>query len=553
VSTLLTSIFFTLFAVIALGMLLGALRWRGVSLGAAGVFFVALAAGHFLGQLGWKIPHELTELGLVLFVYAVGLQAGPRFFGTLRKSGLAFLAVGVGATLLGAVATLIFAKWFDLPAHLAGGLYCGATTCTPALAAALDAIRRVAPDHATATNLADAASVGYGAAYPFSVAAVVLIVQLMPRILKTHPEAAAAQYREAEAARTPALQECAFRITNPNCAGRTVDELQSLKLSRAVLCRIKHAGQVGSVRPETKLELGDTVLAVGTPVELAKLETLLGDVVVEPMQDPTGVVTSEQLLVSRRDVIGKSLRELCLWERFGVVATRVRREGLEFTPHGDLRLEPADVLRVVGPRHSIAAVSAIVGREERRLNETSFIPFAAGIAIGAAVGQIPISLPGGLQMQLGTGGGVFLVALLLGHWGTRGAVRVYVPNAAKHFARELGLVLFLAGAGAGAGQRFVPILQESGVRLLVAGAAITLLTVGAAILLMHVFLRWNLLFGAGGLCACMTNPPGLAAATNLVDSDAAAVGFASVYPVALIAKILFAPLIFLLLRMMQTA
>lgn len=534
--------FLTLFAVIALGSLVGALRVRGISLGPAGVFFVALAAGHFLKPFGWSLPHELTELGLVLFVYAVGLQAGPRFFGTLRKRGVAFLAVGLVPTLCGAVVTVALAHWLGFSPHLAAGLYSGATTCTPALASALDTVRRFVPDELGYT------SVGYGAAYPFSVVAVVLIVQLLPRLVRTRPNAAAAQYREAEAAQAPPLEECAFRLSNPNCAGRTIDEFQALRLTQAVLCRIKHDGKIRPARLDATLCMGDVVLAVGTPEELAKLEAVLGDVAVESMYDPTGNVTSEQLLVSRRDVLGKTLRELCLWERHGVVATRVRREGLEFTPRGDLRLEPGDVLRVVGPRQDLAAVANLLGREERRLNETSLIPFAAGIALGAAVGLLPITLPGGLQFQLGLGGGAFLVALLLGHWGTLGPVRVYVPNAAKHFARELGLVIFLAGAGAGAGQKFAPILQETGPKLLVAGAAITLVTVLAAVLLMQVLLRWNVLFGAGSLCACMTNPPGLAAATNLADSDAAAVGFASVYPVALIGKIVFAPLVFLVLR-----
>ncbi len=539
VTELLEFPFFTLFAIIALGVAAGAVRMGPVSLGSAAVFFVALVFGHYQ----CKLPHELTELGLVLFVYAVGLQAGPRFFSIVRARGAAFLAVGVGATAAGAAATFLLAKVFGLSANLAAGLYAGATTCTPALASALEAVQRFATDDTNAT------SVGYGAAYPFSVIAVVLLVQFLPTLLRTKATTAAAHYRADEEARTPPLDECAFRVTNRNVAGRSVDEIQGLHVSRAVLCRLKHEGQIQPVRPDVVLQLGDVVLAVGTPEELAKLEALLGDVVVESLQDPTGKVTSEQLLVSRPVVLGKSLRSLCIWERFGVVVTRVRREGLELTPFGDLRLEPGDVLRVVGSSRDIPQVAALVGREERRLNETSFIPFAAGIALGAAIGRIPISLPGGLELQLGLGGGAVLVALILGHLGTIGPVRVYVPNAAKHFARELGLVVFLAGAGTGAGQRFVPILQQTGPQILVAGALVTLVTVGAAMLIAFALLRWNLLYGAGGLCATMTNPPGLAAATRLADSDAVPVGFASVYPIALIAKIVFAPLLYLLLRL----
>ncbi len=546
-SQLFSSQFFTLFAIIALGVTLGSFRLGGIALGSAGVFFVALVFGHFK----CTVSHELTELGLVLFVYAVGLQAGPRFFSVLRRRGAAFLAVGLGSTAVGALAAIGLAKWFGLSANLAAGLYSGATTCTPGLAAALEAVRRMTGDPGSAETIeaVNATSVGYGAAYPFSVVCVVLLVQLLPRLLRTPAKTAAAAFRAEEETHTPPLDECAFRVTNRNCAGRTVEELQALHLSNAVLCRIKHEGEIYPVKPETTLRLGDTVLAVGTPEELAKLEAVLGDVVVEPMQDPSGKVTSELLLVSRKDVVGKSFRELCIWERFGVVVTRLRRENVELTPRGDVRLEPGDVLRVVGTRRDIRALADALGREERRLAETSFVPFAAGIALGAAVGQIPITLPGGLEVRLGMGGGAFLVALLLGHLGTIGPVRVYVPNAAKYFARELGLVIFLAGAGAGAGQRFVPILREAGGQLIMAGALVTLATVVTALFIIYALCRWNLLYGAGALSACMTNPPGLAAATALTDSDAAPVGFASVYPVALIAKILFAPLVYLLLRM----
>jgi len=531
--------FFTLFAVIAIGVALGAIRVRGISIGAAAVFFVALVLGHFQ----WTLPRELTELGLVLFVYSVGLQAGPRFFGILRTRGLAFFAVGAGATAAGAAATIGLAWWFNLKAHLAAGLYTGATTCTPALAAVLDAVRR------EASADGPVASVGYGVAYPFSVLAVVLIVQFLPRLLRTNPNAAAAKYREEELAKSPPLEECAFRITNRNCAGRTVDEIQGLHVSNAVICRLRQGGEIRPVRPDATLNLGDTELAVGRPEELAKLEALLGDVVIDPMTDPTGKVTSEQLVVSRREVFGQSLRALCVWEKYGVVVTRVRREGLELAPRGDLRLDPGDVLRVVGSKRDITALASAIGRDERRLFETSLVPFSAGIALGAIVGHIPISLPGGLHIQLGVGGGAFLVALLLGHWGNIGPVRVYVPHAVKQFAREIGLVIFRAGAGAGAGSKFVTVLQQTGPQLVIAGALITLITVAAGALLMFLVLRWNVLYGAGAITATMTNPPGLAAATTLADSDAAAVGFASVYPVALISKIVFAPLIFLILRL----
>lgn len=536
--SLLASSLFILFLIIALGAGIGTLKIRGVSLGAAGVFFVALVFGHYRQT----IPHALTELGLVLFVYAVGLNAGPRFFSILRSRGAAFLVVGLGATVAGAAAALGLARLFGIPPSIAGGLYCGATTCTPALAAVMDLIGRLIPAELST------ASVGYGIAYPFSLICVVLVIQFMPRLLRIPAQEAARQYTAEQSAKTPPLEQCAFRITNPNCAGRTIDEIQGLHVSKAVICRIKHDGLVMPVRPDTVVYLNDIVLTVGAPEELAKLEALLGDVVAEPMHDPTGNVTSELIIVSRKNVYGKSLRELAFWERFGVVVTRIRRDRVEFTPTGSLTLEPGDVLRAVGVKRDLNALTALVGREDRRLDETSMIPLAAGIAAGAAVGQLPIPLPGGLQTQLGIGGGAFVVGLVLGYLGHLGPMRVYVPNAGKNLMRELGLVIFLAGAGSGAGEKFMPILRQAGPQLLLAGAIITLVTVVVGVLLLRAVLRWNMLSCGGALSACMTNPAGLAAANGLADCDAASVAFASVYPVALIAKIILAQAVFLLMR-----
>ncbi|HVP12103.1 MAG TPA: TrkA C-terminal domain-containing protein [Phycisphaerae bacterium] len=529
---------FTLFIIISLGTIIGAVKYRNVQLGAAGVFFVALVFGHFK----CVVPRELTELGMVFFVYAVGLHAGPRFFSILRARGAAFLLAGVGCAVIGAGAAIVLAKLFGIGPALAGGLYCGATTCTPALASVMDLVGRVLP--------ADLAivSVGYGIAYPFSLMCAVLVIQGLPRLFRVSAKRAAEQYNAEQLAKTPPLEQCAFRISNPHCAGRTIDEFQGLHVSNAVICRVKHEGLIVPARPDTVLQMNDVVLAVGVPEELAKLEAVLGDVAAEPMYDPTGNVTSELIVVSRRAVIGRSLRELAPWERFGVVATRLRRDQVEITPSGGLTLEPGDVLRVVGAKRDINALAAVVGREDRRLDETSMIPLAAGIALGAAVGHIPIPLPGGMQTQLGVGGGAFLVGLILGYLGRLGPARLYVPNAGKNLMRELGLVIFLAGGGSAAGAKFVPVLREAGPQLFIAGAVVTVLTVATAVLLLHRVLRWNLLSCGGGLGGCMTNSAGLSASMSLADSDAQAVAFASVYPVALIAKIILAQAIFLLLR-----
>lgn len=519
-------------------MALGGIAIRGISLGPAGVLFAAMIAGHW----GLTLPRDLTELGLVLFVYAVGLQAGPRFVGMFRLRGAALLAAAGGATLVGALVAVLGGTALGLTGALTAGLYCGATTCTPALAALMDNIRVVAPEQA------GMASVGYGLAYPFGLVAVVAFVQVLPRLLRQPPEEAARDAAVNDPLQAPPLEARTFRVTNPNCVGRTVQHLHDLKVANARISRVKHGAVVQMALPDTTLHAGDVVRAVGAAEELEKLATLLGAPVEEPMSDPTGGIASEEIVVSQPSVIGKSLAALDAWSRYGVVVTRARREGIEFAPRGRFVLEKGDVLRVVGAPESVARFRDLVGSEERRLEETSLLPFAGGLVLGALLGSIPLPFPGSVRPHLGMAGGAFLAAILLSNVGSIGPLRLYVPAAARAFSRELGLVIFLAGAGTAAGERFVEVVQQAGWQVVLAGALVTLSTAGAAVLLAYRILVRNMLTVAGSLSAAMTNPAALAAASRLAVSDAPAVAFATIYPVALLCKIVLAQLVYLAVR-----
>ena len=220
--------------------------------------------------------------------------------------------------------------------------------------------------------------------------------------------------------------------------------------------------------------------------------------------------------------------------------TRIRRQGLELVPTGGATLEMGDTIRVVGDRDATEAFVKLVQGAPRRVDETNMVPFLIGLLLGIAVGSIPVNLPNGMTVKLGMAGGAFIVSLLIGHFGRIGPFRMYVPAAARNLSRELGLMLFLAGAGVNAGAHFIEVLQERGWILLAAGALITILSALSGILLMHFYYRMNLLSTMGALCACMTNPPGLGAANAQTETDLPALSYASVYPVALIFKILLA-------------
>jgi putative transport protein len=493
------------------------------------VLFAALVFGHF----GMSVPKEIMDFGLILFVYAVGLTAGPSFFRTFRRRGMQFVVVALVVVTSGAVVTALLAYLLKLSPGLAAGLYTGALTCTPALAAVLDALHRVSPD---AVPLA---SVGYGIAYPFSMISMVLLIQFLPGLLKRPVKNEEQKWLAEKAIETPGLVALQFRITNPNCEGRTVAEVNPRRLAQVNISRIKHGDRVFAATPESILHLGDIVMAVGASEELDKMTLLLGERSDERM-DVNADILSMDVEVMDESLTGKTLASMRVWEQFTVVITRIRRQGLEIAPHGSVTLEMGDGIRVVGEKTAVGVFVQRAQGTPRKASETSMTAFLVGLVIGVFVGLIQVPLGGGVTVKLGMAGGVFITSLLIGHFGRIGPFRLYVPPAAKNLTRELGLMLFLAGAGTSAGAHLVEVLQDRGWILLVAGAIITLLSALAGLVVMVKVYKLNLLSAMGSLTAAMTNPPALAAANNQTETDLPAIAYASTYPVALIFKILLA-------------
>jgi putative transport protein len=535
-TTLFADQMLALFTILALGALLGSASWRGISLGSAGVLFVALVFGHY----GISVPAAVMNLGLLLFVYAVGLQAGPRFFRMFRKQGLRFVIIGVAVALTGALTTLGLAWFLKLPDDLAAGLYTGALTCTPALAAALDVFGRLLP----ATSAA--VSVGYGIAYPFSMLGVVLLVQFLPRLLKRDLRLEEQNWLAERQKEVPSLVVKQLLITNQNMDGKSLRELDPHRLAHVNITRVRRADTVSMVTPDFVLHLGDVVMAVGPQSEMEKIKLVLGEETEVPMDMNASIATQDLELNSAR-FVGKTLAELQVWENYGVIITRIRRQGLEISPVGSMFLEIGDGLHVVGDRTDVQEFVKVAGGDTRKAEETNMLPYLLGLVLGIGLGLIPFHLANGVDLKLGTAGGAFLVSLLIGHFGKIGPLRLYVPPAAKNLTRELGLMLFLAGAGTTAGAQLVQVIQKQGWTLLLAGALITILSVAVALFLTLKVFKLETLGTLGALTAAMTNPPGLAAANNQTATDQATLAYASVYPAALIFKILFAQLLVTLL------
>lgn len=528
-----------LFLILTLGTFIGRIHFLGVSIGTAGVLFVALIFGHF----GFSVSKEIQDLGLLLFVYAVGLQAGMRFFRTFKKQGLNFIIIGFGSVFVGALATVLVAKWFNLPFDLATGLYTGALTCTPALAGVVDSIAYLGVGSAATI------SVGYGIAYPFSMIGVVLVVQLLPRILKRDTKSEDEAWRIEQEKENPSIATKKLKITNPNLDGKRVCDLDLHRLSTVNISRVRREDHVIAAVSTTELRLNDVLMVVGADAEIAKLSLLVGEPVEVPMDLNANVITRD-VYVTESAIVGKKLIDLKMHDRFSIVITRIQRQGLEITPTGAATLEVGDRIRVVGEASALDEFVKVVAGKPSTRDETQMVTFFLGLVLGVVLGNIPITTPSGVELRLGNAGGVFIVSLIIGHLGRIGNFRLWVPNAARNITRELGLMLFLAGAGTNAGSKIAEVISQYGWSIVFAGMLITIVTVLTALLLLLRVYKMSTLATLGAMCACMTNPPGLGASQAHSESDLPTVSYASVYPAALIFKILLAQLLLQYLAVM---
>ncbi len=506
-----------LFAIVAVGSGLGRLRLLRMSLGSSGVLFAGLLFGHF----GVRLPIDIQELGIILFVYAIGLQAGPRFFNQFRQRGILFAKIGIIVVVGGALVTWLVTVLFRLDPALAVGMYAGALTSTPGLAAAMDAARdpRV--------------SVGFGVAYPFGVIGVVLLVQLLPRLLGVDISREEQRLQESES-RGAKLDRRQFRVSNPACVGKTLADLQLRRISEVTVTRIARAGRVTLARQDSRLELDDVVVAVGLPEELQKLTVVFGNEIQDEEAFNTSDVVSRDAIVSNDSMVGRTLAALQLARTYGVVLSRVFREDLDFVPTGSYALELGDVVRLVGSRDDCERFVSAVGQQEKRIHETSITALSLGIFLGVLLAYKEFALPGGATFRLGLAGGPLLVSLVLAHFGRIGRLNIRTPRGAKYIMQQLGLVLFLAGAGTAAGGSLGSVIAESGATILLAGFLVTLTSALLGFAVCRYLFRQDLLTVLGSVSGAMTSTPALGVVSEMTSRSEPVLAYTGVYPVALI-------------------
>jgi len=518
--------YFALFLIITGGIMLGNIRFRGFSLDLSAVVFVALIMGHY----GIMVPEAFQTIGLVFFIFTVGIQAGPGFFEAFKKTGRQFLSISFFLVALAAMLSFTLSRAFGLDPFLGVGIFNGALTSTSGLAAAIDISGSTLP------------SIGYGVVYPAGAIMAILTIHLLPLLLGVNMKQQAADYLKQAHEEHPEVSERNFVVENKNIDGKTLKELGVGSMTRAVVSRIKHGDTVYTPGKDARLHLGDIVKCAGTRDALDKVELMIGPPTDARVPQPAGYKV-HWVLVTNKDVVNTSLNSLNLTAYYNATITRIRRSGIDISPRGNSQLRFGDKVMVACDEENMKQVMKLLGNNEKRLSETNFLPISLGIIIGVLLGAITFPFFGLFEFSLGITGGVLTAALVLSKIGKTGPVIWSMSGGANNLLRKLGLLMFLATVGTHAGAHIADALAEYGWTLLWVGMMITVIPMVLTTLIGHYALKINFATLLGVVAGSMTSTPGLAAADSKTESDAASVGYATVYPLALVLMIVFSQIL----------
>ena len=532
--------------IIAAGVFLGKRKIWGVSLGITFVLFAGIAMGHFGFTADHKVVEFIRDFGLILFVFSIGLQVGPGFFSSFKKGGLTLNLMALAIVLLGGVTTLLihFISGTSMPMLV--GVMSGAVTNTPGLGAAQNALTQVSVS-APGTEIHDI-GLGYAVAYPFGVLGIILTMILLRKILKIDPvkELDILQNEMHPAETLP--EKINILVNNPLIFGKSVEDISELFGNGIVISRILHDGELFPASSETIVHRNDIILVVaerGLVNEILKHTGILSEM---DLSAKIGKLVSRRLLVTNKEVFGKSLGSLKLRTRFNINITRIYRSGIEFIPTPQIQLQMGDRLTVVGDEKSIGKVTEQLGNSMKRLEEPNIIPIFIGILLGVILGSIPVNIPGMLHpLKLGLAGGPLIIAILLSKYGHRFSLVSYTTASANLMLREIGIVLFLASVGIMSGEKFIPTLTSGdGFIWMGYGALITVLPLMMVGFYARIVTKRNYFEICGLLSGSMTDPPALAFANGLAQSEAPSVAYATVYPLVMFLRIFIAQLLILL-------
>ncbi|ENL5786707.1 putative transporter [Yersinia enterocolitica] len=527
--------------VAVLGLWIGNWKVYGVGLGIGGVLFGGIIVGHFAQTyelvLNGDMLHFIQEFGLILFVYTIGIQVGPGFFSSLRVSGLRLNCFAILMVVVGGLVTAIIHKLFAVPLPIILGVFSGAVTNTPALGAA----QQILTDLGSPPQLVSQMGMGYAMAYPFGICGILLVMWLIRLFFKINVDREAKEFDSSHGQNRELLQTMNVAVRNPNLHGLSMQDVPLLNSDEVVCSRLKRGDLLMVPLSGTVIELGDYLHLVGQREALEKVRLVVGEEVDVTLSTASTVLQTARVVVTNEAVLGKKIRDLNLKQKYDVAITRLNRAGIELVASNNASLQFGDILNLVGRPESIEAVSAVVGNAQQKLQQVQMLPVFIGVGQGVLLGSIPLFIPGfPAALRLGLAGGPLVVALILGRIGSIGKLYWFMPPSANLVLRELGIVLFLSVVGLKSGGDFInTLVNGDGLAWIGYGAMITgipLLTVG---ILARMLAKMNYLTLCGMLAGSMTDPPALAFANGLhPTSGAAALSYATVYPLAMFLRIM---------------
>ena len=531
--------------VITGGIMLSKIKIGGISIGVTWILFVGIVAGHFGMTVDENTLHFIKEFGLILFVFSIGLQVGPGFFSSFKEGGLRMVVCAAAVVALGAVATYVIHLVTGTPMTTMVGVMSGAVTNTPGLGAAQQAYTDLMGENDPTIAL------GYAVAYPLGVVGVILSLVAIRFLTRVD---FAEENRALEAMRAEQTNVVRFSVefTNGALEGHTVAHLRELVNRSFVISRIMHEdGEITIADASSRLKLGEKLRVISSPEDQEAVLAFLGQQIEMSKEEWGAGSDSHTQLVSRRIVItkpeinGKKFSDLRLRSRYGINITRVNRAGIDLIPYQGMELQMGDRVMVVGNETAIEQVAGVLGNSMKKLREPQLLTIFLGIALGVLFGSMPLmNIP--QPVKLGLAGGPLIVAILIGRFGPHYGLVTYTTMSANLMLREVGLAMFLAGVGIGAGEGFVEAIVGGGYRWIGYGFIITVLPMMIVGLYARLKLKMNYYTLMGLLAGSSTNPPALGYANSTAGNDMPALGYATVYPVVMFLRVLVAQMLILM-------
>ncbi len=536
--------------VIAVGLFIGKFKFKGITLGSTWILFVGIVVSHFGFRVNPQILSFLKEFGLILFVYSIGLQVGPGFFHSFRSGGLKLNMLALAMVLLAVGATYVIHLVTGESLATMVGVMSGAVTNTPGLGAAQQTLSDL-PNSGVSVpaGAAGAMTSGYAVAYPIGVLGVILVLITVKAIFRVDLKKEADALNNGENIATSAMSY-AFEVKNPALYGKPIREVDKQLSGQFVISRLRRDDRIIIPTADTVLQEGDQLLIITARDHEETVTMVFGREITLDKKAWERLDTNmivKTYTVTKPEITGKKLSELNIRSTYGVSITRVNRAGVDLVANSNLALQLGDTLRIVGPANSVKKMRQVFGDSVSGLNHPFLIPIFLGILLGVIFGSIPFKFPGIPQaIKLGLAGGPLIVAILFGYFGPRFGVNVYTTTSANLMIREIGIALFLAAVGLGAGENFVNSIVNGGYWWILYGAIITILPTFLIAVLGRWLFKLNFYQITGLISGGTTDPALLAFAQDAYGTDYTSVNYATVYPLSMFLRVLVAQLLILI-------